>query len=137
MEVSTGKWMARVRTLGSDLLPFRAAKLETIRLHKRRDEAPLDWIRIVLNLRFAGEIARAAVTSEKRKTPVDLMAGRRPGHIDPKIRVIVLDPEIGFLADARRETIKGDDYPIEYHSDGYPKLPACLDRRRPRLRQVA
>jgi len=24
----------------------------------------------------------------------------------------------------------GDDYPLEYYEDGYPKLPACLDRRR-------
>jgi hypothetical protein len=27
------------------------------------------------------------------------------------------------------EVLKGDDYPLEYHPDGYPKLPACLDRR--------
>jgi hypothetical protein len=25
--------------------------------------------------------------------------------------------------------IQGDDYPIEMDVDGYPKLPACLDRR--------
>jgi hypothetical protein len=23
-----------------------------------------------------------------------------------------------------------DDYPLEYYEDGYPQLPACLDRRR-------
>jgi hypothetical protein len=25
--------------------------------------------------------------------------------------------------------LQGDDYPLEYYEDGYPKLPACLDRR--------
>src|SRR5262249_13353173 len=24
--------------------------------------------------------------------------------------------------------LKGDDYPLEYFADGYPKLPPCLDR---------
>ena len=27
-------------------------------------------------------------------------------------------------------TLEGDDYQLEYYEDGYPKLPACLDRRR-------
>lgn len=26
--------------------------------------------------------------------------------------------------------LQGDDYPLEYYADGYPKLPAYLDRRR-------
>jgi hypothetical protein len=25
--------------------------------------------------------------------------------------------------------LQGDDYQLEYYEDGYPKLPACLDRR--------
>jgi len=25
--------------------------------------------------------------------------------------------------------LQGDDYGLEYYEDGYPKLPACLDRR--------
>ena len=25
--------------------------------------------------------------------------------------------------------LQGDDYQLEYYADGYPKLPACLDRR--------
>lgn len=28
------------------------------------------------------------------------------------------------------EVLNGDDYPLDYYDDGYPKLPACLDRRR-------
>ena len=26
--------------------------------------------------------------------------------------------------------LQGDEYQLEYYEDGYPKLPACLDRRR-------
>jgi hypothetical protein len=26
--------------------------------------------------------------------------------------------------------LQGDDVQVEYYEDGYPKLPACLDRRR-------
>jgi hypothetical protein len=85
----------------------------------------------------AAEINRTALASEKRKTPVDLIGGKRQGHIDPKIRATVLEAEIGFLTSARPETIKGDDYPLKkYDSDGYPELHVGLDRRRP-LRQCA
>ena len=27
--------------------------------------------------------------------------------------------------------LQGDDYQLDYYADGYPKLPECLDRRRP------
>jgi hypothetical protein len=27
------------------------------------------------------------------------------------------------------EALERDCYPLEYYEDGYPKLPACLDRR--------
>jgi hypothetical protein len=47
-----------------------------------------------------------ALASENRKTPVDLIGGKRQGHIDPKIRATVLEAEIGFLTSARPETIK-------------------------------
>jgi len=136
MEVFPGRWMARVRNLGSDLLSFGAAKQEAIRLYRCRDKGTVDWIH-ELNLRAAAEINRAALASNKRNTPVDLIGGQRHGLIDPKISAAVLEAEVGFLTDPRPETIKGDDYTIEYHSDGYPKLPACLDRRKPRLRQAA
>jgi hypothetical protein len=136
MEVSPGRWMARVRNLGSDLLSFGTAKQEAIRLYGCRDKGTMDWIR-QLNLRAAAEINRTALASEKRKTLVDLIGGQRQGHIDPKIRANVLDAEIGFLTGARPEAIKGDDYLPEYDSGGYQELPACLDRRKPRLRQAA
>jgi hypothetical protein len=27
-------------------------------------------------------------------------------------------------------TVQGDDYSLGYYADGYPKLPACLDRKK-------
>jgi hypothetical protein len=32
--------------------------------------------------------------------------------------------------------IRGDEYPLR-DADGYPELPACLDRRKPSLREAA
>jgi len=34
-----------------------------------------------------------------------------------------------ILTPLRREPLHGDDYPLTYDADGYPELPACLDRR--------
>src|SRR5262245_55974643 len=34
------------------------------------------------------------------------------------------------LLGATPGALQGDDYPLEYYEDGYPKLPACLDRRK-------
>ena len=33
--------------------------------------------------------------------------------------------------------LQGDDYPFEYYEDGYPKLPACLDRRSVKFAEAA
>ena len=35
------------------------------------------------------------------------------------------------------EPLQGDDYPLDYYPDGYPKLPACLDRRPITLAEAA
>jgi hypothetical protein len=98
MEVFSGRWMARVGNLGSDLLSFGAARQEAIRFYRCRDKGTMDWIH-ELNLR-AAEMNRAALASDKRKTPVDLIGGQRHGLIDPKIRAAVLEVEVGFLTDA-------------------------------------
>jgi hypothetical protein len=44
IEVSDGRWIARVRNLGSDLLPFGAAKREAVRLYHSRDKCSSEWI---------------------------------------------------------------------------------------------
>jgi hypothetical protein len=33
--------------------------------------------------------------------------------------------------------LQGDDYPLTYDENGYPELPACLDRRKPKLERDA
>jgi hypothetical protein len=33
--------------------------------------------------------------------------------------------------------LQGDDYPLEYDENGYPELPACLDRRKPKITRAA
>jgi hypothetical protein len=33
--------------------------------------------------------------------------------------------------------LQGDDYPLIYDANGYPELPACLDRRRYDLAEAA
>jgi hypothetical protein len=35
------------------------------------------------------------------------------------------------------EVLKGDDYPLEYDANGYPELPAFLDRRQKALKEAA
>jgi hypothetical protein len=47
--------------------------------------------------------------------------------------VAVLEPINGRTPGA----LQGDDYLLEYYADGFPILPACLDRRRARLDAAA
>jgi hypothetical protein len=137
-----GRWIARVRNLESDLLPFGAAKQEAVRLYHSRDKCSSDWIH-ELDLRAARDIDRTALASEKRKAPIDLMGGGRP-WLNPKhvargvIRNIIEVESCKPIKreDKQQETPKGDDYRLEYDKNGYPELPVCLDRRKP-LRQAA
>jgi hypothetical protein len=47
-------------------------------------------------------------------------------------------PERGrHLAGPTPGAPQGDDYPLQYYEDGYPKLPECLDRRKPKLSEAA
>jgi hypothetical protein len=40
------------------------------------------------------------------------------------------DPARRFQLGPTPGALQGDDYQLDYYDDGYPKLPACLDRRR-------
>ena len=111
IEVQQGRWMARLGDLGSDLLSFGGAKRQAISLYGSRDKTEVDWIR-ELNLGAAVELDRAALETDKRKPPVDLMGGGRQGHIDAKIRAAVLETEVGFVPAVRLQVIDGD-IPIE------------------------
>jgi hypothetical protein len=66
------------------------------------------------------------------------MGGSRRGHVDPKVRTSVLEAEVGFLSSTPLEALNGDDYPVGCDANGYPELPACLDRRhKPTLAEAA
>jgi hypothetical protein len=53
-----------------------------------------------------------------------------PKSIAPESIQAVMDIERVLIDDGPTPgAIQGDDYPIEMDVDGYPKLPACLDRR--------
>ena len=45
-------------------------------------------------------------------------------------------PSRGFATNFT-EVLEGDDYPLDYYPDGYPRLPACLDRRHVPLAEAA
>jgi hypothetical protein len=56
---------------------------------------------------------------------------RRPTlSIDPKLRQAILQTELVLKDDElTSHALPGDDIKLEYHKDGYPKIPICLDRR--------
>lgn len=53
----------------------------------------------------------------------------KPRQYVPRIVPVVDDASAGPTAGA----LQGDDYPLDYYDDGFPKLPDCLRRREPRL----
>jgi hypothetical protein len=119
MEVSTGRWVARVRNLGSDLLPFGAAKKEAIKLHRSCGGGTSDWIN-ELNLRTAAEIDGAALEGKRRKAPLDLLGCGNPWlnlmHVNVEIIRNIVEVE-SFKPlreeDMQQQTVKSDDYPIK------------------------
>jgi hypothetical protein len=97
------------------------------------------------NRRVTDEIDEAYWAREKRKWPVDLIGGQRHRVkttsliIDPKLRQAIPETELVLKDDKlTRHALAGDDIKLEYHKDGYPKLPECLDRRlKPILAEAA
>ena len=43
----------------------------------------------------------------------------------PEFKVV----EVPTALSGESKSLQGDDYPLTYDADGYPELPACLDRR--------
>ena len=50
---------------------------------------------------------------------------------------VVSSHETAVPDESTSKPLQGDDYQLEYYADGYPKLPACLDRRRRKLDEAA
>jgi hypothetical protein len=65
--------------------------------------------------------------------PKDLMGGNQHGELDSELQRIILETETGTRVKRapRPETkpLQGDDYQLTCDANGYPELPACLDRR--------
>jgi hypothetical protein len=82
-----------------------------------------------LNLRIAGEIDRAALASEKRKTPVNLVGAAIRATKGATIRsVIEAETCIPLTEDepATPEAFVTEDYLLEYDSDGYSEYESAL-----------
>jgi hypothetical protein len=86
--------------------------------------------------RYCSDACRLLAFREARAEPCNEI----PGHVDPCNEI----PATGTLPSHRSTdlqagptpgALQGDDYPLEYYPDGYPKLPACLDRRAQRQQQ--
>ncbi len=80
----------------------------------------------------------AAKKQRKRsgdKTPLDITISEVPSPLGDGSTVVwpVRDEQRGPTPGA----LQGNDYQLEYYEDGYPKLPACLDRRRIILAKAA
>ena len=76
----------------------------------------------------------ADLLPERRSADGDseaLEAGLRP-YVWPTLEESKLNPD-GSTPGA----LQGDDYQLEYYEDGFPMLPACLDRRRVKLELAA
>jgi hypothetical protein len=150
MEIG-GAWVACVGQRRSE--PLTLAKAKAVARDMHRDEGlgtdHPDKIR-ALNLAAAQLVDRAARrerASRMKPTdwPHDLMGGQRQcsADIDPELRRAILDVELDTAAPelARSNVdlkpspldgklvLPGDDYPLEYDENGYPELPAFLDRR--------
>ena len=132
MKVGGSLWIACVGERRSDPLPLFKAKDAARRMDRERDFGTdvSDPVH-ALNLATAADLdgGNQIVTM-----PIDVMGGqnRRRGIIAPEIREAVLATEIGFIAvadEGAAQPLQGDHYPLEFYEDGYPKLPAFLDRR--------
>ena len=54
-----------------------------------------------------------------------MVAEKRP----PALALAAPPPTAYGFGNPGDPPLQGDDYPLEYYEDGFPKLPACLDRR--------
>ena len=132
MKVGGSLWIACVGERRSDPLPLFKAKDAARRMDRERDFGTdvSDPVR-ALNLATAADLDGG---NRMPPWPIDVMGGqnRRRGIIAPEIREAVLATEIGFIADeGSAQPLQGESgtFDLEFREDGYPKLPAFLDRR--------
>jgi hypothetical protein len=127
------RWVGRVGNLASEPLTLDEAKrVAVVMLRERGRAAPRDWI-AELNRIAAAEVDRVALMQGRKRTPLDLLGGSRRGsmQIDRVERDTILNAELAVPVVS--DPLSGDDHSIEYHEDGFPKLPGCLNRKAKRL----
>jgi hypothetical protein len=139
-ETRQQRWVACVGNHRSEPLPLEQAKAAAKALLTTKGKAkPRDWIK-ELNQLAANEVDRAAIERQRRQWPLNLMGMNNrhtprwkadPQSLDREAIRTVLETERVLKEEdkPKPEPRKGDDYPPEYYEDGFPKLPACLDRR--------
>jgi len=108
----------------------------------RKHPASLNWASIADPAWVPRGIALAEINAH-RKQPISDAELRRiladnhildyPGGTSQASDAYVspLPPE--GLNGPNPEALQGDDYPLEYDENGYPELPACLERRKPKM----
>jgi hypothetical protein len=81
------------------------------------------------------EALKASAPDEPTRTwPIDVMGGRQRGLVYADLRRAILDTERVLEQTASLPSLRGDDYELTYDENGYPEMPACLDRRLSRRR---
>ncbi len=74
------------------------------------------------------DIPEEVLTDSPPLQPIERSAYSGPR---PTPRAPDAPPAISFgFGKPGDQPLQGDDYPLLYHEDGYPRLPACLDRRK-------
>jgi hypothetical protein len=129
MGVGNGQWIVRYRNKASRPMKLNAAKKYAIEMVRgvRPGRVVADPI-AELNQYAANEADLAERREEPvQRQPVDLMGGTLRGLVNPELRRAILATELG--EESSSAPLQGDDYPLEYDENGYPELPACLDRR--------
>jgi hypothetical protein len=126
------QWVARVGNRASQPLTLHEAKRAAVAMLRERGQAESGDRIAELNKIAAAEVSRhrVALAKERKRWPCDLVGRSRHGSIDGALlRNAILDAEISSEeSPSTNDPLSGDDYPLEFYADGYPKLPACLRR---------
>ena len=122
---SRQRWLVRVGDRGSEPLLLDAAKRTAgACLRERSSVRPRDWT-AKLNRMAADEVDRASLQQERRRWPIDLMNGKRRGLVEE--RGAIIETELARPSEDG-PALQGDECPLDYYAEGYPKLPECLRR---------
>ena len=70
-----------------------------------------------------------AEKSVPEASPAIVVVEKRPPALERATPPPAAPPGRDFQLGPTPGALQGDDYPLEFYKDGYPKLPACLNRR--------